>query len=340
MKVLTFFAVLVFSVVGYAGAAEPTTICSAGDRFCLTVTPPDPAPGKRSQNSKCRGAFFARDARGTLRKLWETDLVNPVAPRSVLVSVSGRYIVTFDNRDSMGVGSDVVAIYDGAAGRLVRSFGLEHFLTPRDIDTLAESRTDSFPWGGGHRIDELRDELVLSIEKRSEDELSGSCETRIDLRTGELVGKKWSRLPAWVYWVEPIEQEISYIPPVMVPNEQPCFEDSDGPRIPAGEAFEWSASIGFPLFPKVKMSRSSVGVVPVELLIDPRGFVACFRVASADAGVRRVFSEYVRKWRFEPSDESYRVYFVYEVKRNLHEPDRDPDEPTADRNTIWPPIAE
>jgi hypothetical protein len=81
-------------------------------------------------------------------------------------AADGSHVVTFDNWHEMGYGADVVVIY-GQDGRLIASFGLDHFLSMKENAALRRS-VSSIDWGGDHHFDETEKYLVLEIaaEKR------------------------------------------------------------------------------------------------------------------------------------------------------------------------------
>ena len=69
-----------------------------------------------------RGLFHARQGDGTLRRVADVALVNPVAPVDALVTRRGE-LITFDNWHNAGFGT-AVAIYD-SGGRLLVGLTLE-----------------------------------------------------------------------------------------------------------------------------------------------------------------------------------------------------------------------
>lgn len=85
-----------------------------------------------------------KDSSGNWTALWKGELVNDVAPVSVLVAPAGRYFVTFDNWHSMGYGDDVVVIYR-SDGTIVRKMGLTDFLSKSHVRAMPRS-VSSLQW--------------------------------------------------------------------------------------------------------------------------------------------------------------------------------------------------
>lgn len=59
--------------------------------------------------------------------VWKEKLINYVAPRKVIISNDGRYMVTIDNWASLGGGLDVFVVYDGKTGMLLNRYALDDF---------------------------------------------------------------------------------------------------------------------------------------------------------------------------------------------------------------------
>jgi hypothetical protein len=56
--------------------------------------------------------------------VWRKKLLNEVAPRTALVSETGKYVVTFDDWPYRGIGNKVIVIYD-SLGKLKKNGGLK-----------------------------------------------------------------------------------------------------------------------------------------------------------------------------------------------------------------------
>lgn len=183
------------------------TVCSANGAFCLKITP-KMLPGqlaylrkverkggnKKKEKNVCKGEFFTRDNKGNLSALWIVQLVNEDSPVSAIVSDDGKYVVTFDNWGTVGLGDNVVAIYRGGDGGLVKKLALADFITEEDISNLSRS-VSSIWWGGKHAID--NDKLVLEViaHKNETDDNKANFKMRIKLETGELLDEKRTHFP-------------------------------------------------------------------------------------------------------------------------------------------------
>lgn len=157
--------------------ALPTTATYVSPGGCrrLTVTPraldsqlsyiTDAVQEKRkpgqaaSGQDEPRAILEQRSASGEWERVWETVLVNDVAPASAIVSDSGDYVATFDNWHSLGWGKTAVVIYD-RNGKLVRAMALTDFL-PEDWFLTLPRSVSSIWWGGTHRFE--NGQLVLQI---------------------------------------------------------------------------------------------------------------------------------------------------------------------------------
>lgn len=187
--------------------APPTehTYVSADGTVRFTVTPraiddildyfQDQIDGRPLNGTEPRG-LLARSAPGDeWTTMWETNLVNAVAPTSALVTSSADYVVTFDNWHSAGYGDDVVVIY-GRAGEVVRSFGLTDFLSEAHLLSLPRS-VSSIWWGGEHRFSADERQLVLQIVEPGADILAENSEyldVVVNLSDGSIVpslGSEW-----------------------------------------------------------------------------------------------------------------------------------------------------
>lgn len=120
--------------------------------------------------------------------LWESRLVNRIAPVSALVSVSGQFVVTFDNWGAIGEGPDVVVIY-GRAGQVIRALSLTDIVGPQRASTLRRSISSRW-WSGEHQF-ESEDFLVLTVLAEGSDFFSADPQydtIRVRLADGEVVG--------------------------------------------------------------------------------------------------------------------------------------------------------
>lgn len=143
--------------------------------------------GQASGSSRTRpqGRLEVRQPDGSWRNVWEQPLVNDVAPVSALVAPGGAHVVTFDNWHMMGLGENVVVIYD-ASGRPVRSLKLTDVLPEYVVDALPRS-VSSIWWGGAHRFSDDGRQLLLQIvipSTQADERTARHFEVAVDLATG------------------------------------------------------------------------------------------------------------------------------------------------------------
>jgi hypothetical protein len=136
----------------------------------------------------CKGRLERKRKSGAYELVWEGELANALAPVSVLVSDSGKYVVTFDDWHAVGRGRNVVVIY-GPKGKLVRKLALEDFLSPRQIGRLPISVSSTW-WGSGC-LDDKQEHVVLHIAADAQEKPAGKTarplELRVRLATGAVV---------------------------------------------------------------------------------------------------------------------------------------------------------
>jgi hypothetical protein len=120
----------------------------------------EPAGQKAGGNDKASMLLERKTTYGEWQTVWKRTLPNDVAPVSVLLSRTGRYVASFDNWHSMGHGDNVVVIY-GPDGNVIRSLRLDDFLPKSYIAALPRS-VSSLRWSGQHRIS--KDETTLTLE--------------------------------------------------------------------------------------------------------------------------------------------------------------------------------
>lgn len=130
--------------------------------------PAGPAAGVSSE--RAGGTLERRLPNGEWSLVWRTSLLNDVAPVSALVANGGDYVVTFDNWHSIGYGDNVVVIY-GPRGQVVRSLGLDDFLSPRQIETLPAS-ISSIHWAKSRNLSADGQSLHLEIARPDDERLA------------------------------------------------------------------------------------------------------------------------------------------------------------------------
>jgi len=164
----------------------PRDLSSQLDYFAGKVRHDAKAGQRRGSTQNFPRGVLQRFVRGRWRMLWDSALVNDVAPVSALVADSGRYIVTFDNWHIVGLGPNVIVIY-GAGGRLIRSLRLEDVLPKEYISALQRS-VSSLWWSGRHRMAAQADEVILSIvvPATGNAQARSHVELALDLATGRV----------------------------------------------------------------------------------------------------------------------------------------------------------
>lgn len=90
--------------------------------------------GDRLQRAKLSRFEYSVDQRSLLKRgVW--NLRNPVAPARWMVSDCGRYLVTFDEYDALGLSANCVVIYDLDSDES-RAFSLTDFISDADLKEL------------------------------------------------------------------------------------------------------------------------------------------------------------------------------------------------------------
>jgi hypothetical protein len=147
--------------------APPTAleVSSADGKARVTLVPADWKTG-RNPPSQPMATLQRQLPDGGWQRVWTQPLANRVAPVSALLANGGRYLVTFDNWSSIGLGPDVIVIYDGH-GALLRKLALTDVLPAVYIAALP-STVSSRSWSGVHAISAKGDTLVLQVLVPSE----------------------------------------------------------------------------------------------------------------------------------------------------------------------------
>jgi TonB family protein len=294
---------------------------------------------KGVKENYAKGALYVQRADMTYSKRREFQLVNEVAPVSVIVSNDGAYVVTFDNWHSAGYGNDTVVIYR-SDGTLVRKFGLEDLLTPGDVETLPHS-VSSIWWGGEHFIDEAKGLLVLKVVSngsRRHDEQATFHELKIELATGrplepirDLFPQQRPRVFSGPYTEATSEAAAA------TPDPPVCAAAVESPegaeRVPSEQFFARAKERPLPAYPAIAKAANVSGTVVVEVLISKTGDVVCARSLSGHPLLRRTAAHIVLKWKFEPVESSgtpVKAIGAVTIHFNLNEPPPSPAAPAQD----------
>lgn len=198
-------AVLFFAAISSVRADDwpmpaEKTVCSANGSFCLKITPKklpaqlNTSSGKKVKENFCKAEFFAAQKKEKVTSIWTVRLVNEISPARAIISDDGKYVVTFDNWAALGYGDNVVAIYRGADGGLVKKLALTDFLTEADISNLPRS-TSSIWWSGVHTFD--NDILLLDVvgPKNPGKDETANFKIRVKLENGEVLDEKRDYYP-------------------------------------------------------------------------------------------------------------------------------------------------
>jgi hypothetical protein len=168
----------------YRFTVTPRELSSQLDYFEDAVEKKD-RPGQRLGGLRSPlGLLEKRDPGGEWRSVWQTQLVNDVAPVEAVVSSSGNFVATLDNWHSVGLGTNVVVLYD-RTGRVVRSLALPEFL-PEDYIRALPHSISSLRWRGDTHFDDAN-RLIVPVVIPSDEQLVGAptfVEFSIDPTTG------------------------------------------------------------------------------------------------------------------------------------------------------------
>ena len=186
---------------------QTATYLSANQQMRLTVTPRDPvgplsevegqiavAEVRGAPLQTARARLERKGPNGGWTRIWQKPLANRIAPVRAIVADGGRYVVTFDNWHSIGLGENVVVIY-GPGGELVRSLRLADLLPESWIRALPRS-VSSLHWGGRHHFSSDGTRLVLKVAlppRRSSADPPEYADLEVDLATGRPLRRAASR---------------------------------------------------------------------------------------------------------------------------------------------------
>ena len=316
------------------------TVCSQNKKFCFKVIPKklkgqleyfeDKVAGKenagaddRVRKNLARGIFYRRDDNGILRKRWEINLVNEVAPVSILVSDAGDHVVTFDNWHSVGYGDDVVVIYEGFTGRLIKKLGLTDFLTEKDVSQLSHSAS-SIWWGGGHFFDRERREVVLQIAKNGRPAFESDREffpIRIELSSGRVLDEVIDRFPSLQFQIRDKSASVDVADEILPIEFKECIAASGSTFVASDSLLRRATNKIFPPYPPAARAVRATGQITVGLVIDNRGVVVCSASVTGHPLLRAAVSGAVKDWNFDPGEEPVHGFITFEGSWLLVSPD-------------------
>lgn len=304
----------------------PTTAkyCSENKKYCLKVEPKklesqlsyfqdkvdekeNAGADKDAKENYCKGTFSAKG-----KKLWKIQLDNEVSPVSALVSNNGDYVITFDNWHGVGVGDNVVAIYDGINGKLIKKFSLTDFLTESDVDSLPAS-TSSIHWHGTHQLDYEKEQLILKVVKPSNKE--EFFDVHIDLTDGKVLDKVIDRIPSLQFLLSSKEKEES--DPKFPVNENSCESQEAVTQISTTELNKRILKKEMPDYPAAAKAVRASGESVFEVIVSQTGEVECVTSLSGHPLLRAVLINSIKKWNFEQGQNKYKGKIIIEGKYAL-----------------------
>jgi hypothetical protein len=254
----------------------------------------------------CKGTLSAKG-----KTLWNVRLDNEVAPVSVLISDRGDFVITFDNWHGVGQGDNVVAIYDGKTGALIKKLGLTDFLTESDIDNLPAS-TSSIHWHGTHQIDYEKSELILKVVKPAKDEQF--FDIRVNLQNGEVLDQVKDRIPSLHFLLSSKQAEGKDPVFPVKENSTSCASMDEASQISTADLNKRVVSSEMPNYPPVAKAVRAIGESVFELVISPEGELECVIPISGHPLLRAALMDAMKKWKFEESGARYAGKIIIEGK--------------------------
>lgn len=148
-----------------------TRYYSENKKYFLEVHPAN------ADNKRCYGILFHITEVDTLQ-MWESNLVNAVAPVKVIVSNDGQYVSSFDDWYHAGYGKNVVVTYH-TQGKLLFRYSLEELVDPTvEFRTTVSSRW----WRREAFFQDSGRKLILRIKPEDRKEYA----IAINLKTGKI----------------------------------------------------------------------------------------------------------------------------------------------------------
>lgn len=231
---------------------QPKTYTSAGGGWRLIVFPREitsplnyfqdqvdkraNAGGVKGNPQSAAIGRMEKRVEGSWQIVWETALVNDVAPVEAL-ALEGGQAITLDNWHSMGYGDNAVTIYD-SNGILLDKFALSDFLPEEYFNSLPRT-VSSIHWRDHPRISVDRRQLIIPVvvptierEDLLVSEQASFIEIRFDLATGNHIrdeGEAWqaalksARLANARLVADAAEARKKFVSPLVAPttNEEP-----------------------------------------------------------------------------------------------------------------------
>lgn len=301
---------------------EKTKYCSENKKYCIEVEPKklesqlsyfqdkvdekeNAGADKKVKGNFCKGTFFAKG-----RKLWKVRLDNEVAPVSALVSNNGDYVITFDNWHGVGYGDNVVTIYDGATGKLVKKLGLTDFLTDSDVYGLPAS-TSSIHWHGTHQIDYEKKQLILKVVKpsKSNDQF---FDVHVDLTNGAVLDPVIDRIPSLQFYLSLSENEETELKFPVKQDSESCVTRNEFPQITSADLKSRITKKEFPEYPAAAKAVRASGLSVFEVFVSETGDVECVSPIAGHPLLRAALVNTLKKWKFAGNQSKYSgKLFIY-----------------------------
>ncbi len=300
--------------------------CSANKKYCLKVEPKklesqlayfkdkveekdNAGAVKGIRDNICKGTFSVKG-----KTLWNVRLDNEVSPVSALISDNGDYVVTFDNWHGVGYGDNVVAIYNGKTGTLIKKLGLTDFLTESDIYNLPAS-TSSIHWHGTHQIDYEKGELILKVVRPAKDEQF--FDVRVNLQNGAVLEQVKDRIPSLHFLLSSKEAEEKDAVFPVKQNTTTCASMDVASQISTADLNKRIVSSEMPNYPPAARAVRAIGESVFELVISPEGEIECVIPISGHPILRAALMNAMKKWKFEKSQTRFIGRIIIEGKSVL-----------------------
>lgn len=254
------------------------------------------------------------------RRIAKFALINEVGPASALVSDDGRWIVTFDNWHSVGLGDSVIVIYR-SDGSLVRSLALEDVLLAEDLDELPRS-VSSRQWSRGKRIDSSRARLVLQVSRCG---WASNCVEEpgileIDLNDGSLVGPKRQLVPHVVGRVSLSgsgpQEWLRVVPGTSCPASGEGANSTSHTFVTFDDVRPVASGLERPGYTKLAWKARIHGPVILDLDVAQDGSVECVEVVrSLPMGLAEAARSVTLGWRLRAGPMNVRTRIVFDFQR-------------------------
>lgn len=301
---------------------ETEKYCSENNKYCLKVEPKklesqlsyfqdkvdekeNAGADKNTKENYCKGTFSAKG-----KKVWKIKLDNEVSPVSALVSNNGDYVITFDNWHGVGYGDNVVAIYSGLTGELIKKLGLSDFLTESDIYNLPAS-TSSINWHGTHQIDYDKKQLVLKVVKLSKNN-DEYFDVYIDLTNGAILNRVIDRLPSLQFFMSLKGKEETESKYPVKENMNSCVIDENVEQFSISELKNRIVQMEMPKYPPAARAVRATGESVFEVLISENGNVECVNPVSGHPLLRATLINSIKNWQFAENHNKYTGKIIIE----------------------------